>query len=297
MPKGNLRLWQQYSGGTCWKYSCLLCPDYCKSVFVHWCCSYLDCLLHTQGHSKGCPDDHNCLSCCRHNLFKLINSGWYYLLRILQRDSPRRLSSLSNHLQNTRIHYNLGNVGYLYVDLDSCVYFFMQFVFHAVKMATKLIPLYNILAWGIPIAVALPLLALDKLGLYPGWLVCATKPVPNGSPGQNALLLLLGGWLPELISIAFVIILYTIIGIHLCIQVCLYSYIQESYKILNSAWRIFVVYTRTLKLCGSMHHFSQPWYTTQSLATLVVSYIVGVPMAKLHCLYNYINFSHHIFLR
>ena len=98
-------------------------------------------------------------------------------------------------------------------------YFFMQVVFHAVKVATKLIPLYNLLAWGIPIAVGLPLLALDKLGLYPGWLVCYTKPVPNGSAGQNALLLLLGGWLPELISCAFVITLYTIIGIHLCIQV------------------------------------------------------------------------------
>ena len=54
-------------------------------------------------------------------------------------------------------------------------YFFMLYVFKAASLAMKLMPLYNILAWGLPVTIALPLLILDKLGLYPGWLVCCTK--------------------------------------------------------------------------------------------------------------------------
>ena len=96
-------------------------------------------------------------------------------------------------------------------------YFFMLYVFKVASLAMKLMPLYNILAWGLPVTIALPLLVLDKLGLYPGWLVCCTK--PDGSSGENILLLLLGGWFPELISCAFVSILYTVVGVHVCRQV------------------------------------------------------------------------------
>ena len=97
------------------------------------------------------------------------------------------------------------------------LYFFMLYVFKATSLAMKLMPLYNILAWGVPVIIGLTLLILDKLGLYPGWLVCCTK--PRESSAENALLLLLGGWLPELVSCAFVIILYTVVGVHICRQV------------------------------------------------------------------------------
>ena len=96
----------------------------------------------------------------------------------------------------------------------------MLYIFKATSLAMKLMPLYNILAWGVPVIIGLTLLILDKLGLYPGWLVCCTK--PRESSAENALLLLLGGWLPELVSCAFVVIvviLYTVVGVHICRQV------------------------------------------------------------------------------
>ena len=103
-------------------------------------------------------------------------------------------------------------------------YFFMLYVFNAASLAMKLMPLYNLLSWGIPVTIALTLLILDKLGLYPGWLVCCTK--PDGSSGENVLLLLLGGWFPELISCVFVSILYTVVGVHICRQVnCMWFFI------------------------------------------------------------------------
>ena len=102
-------------------------------------------------------------------------------------------------------------------------YFFMFYTFPQSTLALKLMPLYHILSWGVPIVVGLVLLIVGKLGLYPGWLVCYTK--PQGSAAERVLLLLLGGWLPELISCAFVIILYTVIGIHLCRQVIMSCYL------------------------------------------------------------------------
>lgn len=96
-------------------------------------------------------------------------------------------------------------------------YFFMHYVFRRGAFAMKLMPVYNLVAWGLPAVIGLSLLVLDRLGLYPGWLVCYTK--PRGSRGENVLLLLLGGWLPEIVSLFFVFGVYTFLFVLLCKQV------------------------------------------------------------------------------
>ena len=48
-------------------------------------------------------------------------------------------------------------------------YFFMLYVFKALSLAMKLMPLYNILAWGLPVTIALPLLIFRQTWTLP-WL-------------------------------------------------------------------------------------------------------------------------------
>lgn len=101
-------------------------------------------------------------------------------------------------------------------------YFCVYYVFNRKGLALKLMPVYNVAAWGLPIAVALPLLCLGKLGKRPEDAVIAPVCFVRLQDSVRELLAVLtfAQWIPEFASYVFVVVLYTAISVHLCRKVC-----------------------------------------------------------------------------
>ena len=96
-------------------------------------------------------------------------------------------------------------------------YFFLRYVLSTSAVSSKLIPVYNILCWGVPTIVAVSLLGAGKLGLYPLSPLCFVK--PQDSSAEYNTVHLFAGELAELVSFVFVGVLYTAISVHICKQV------------------------------------------------------------------------------
>jgi G protein-coupled receptor 157 len=101
------------------------------------------------------------------------------------------------------------------------VYLFLTIAFAKNRLANRLIPIFHIIAWGLPIFVALPLLCLNYLGYSPytsNW--CFIRDYNyehNKWLNTNTMLAFLGGRIiPEFISYLLIIILYSIIKCHIC---------------------------------------------------------------------------------
>ncbi len=99
-------------------------------------------------------------------------------------------------------------------------HFFLIIVFRRFQFAGKLVPVYNIIAWGVPLVIIVPLLVTDKLGYAPyaasNW--CYVKDYDYHGLKQDgvtvALILVAGkGW--EFISYASVTVLYLVIFCHI----------------------------------------------------------------------------------
>ena len=92
-------------------------------------------------------------------------------------------------------------------------YFFLVLVYQKGKLAARLIPLYNIIAWLGPLCIAVPMLVFGKLGYAPyvtsNW--CYIKD-DNGDPLTKKpfviLYILLGGNFWQVISYIVVLVLY-----------------------------------------------------------------------------------------
>ena len=100
-------------------------------------------------------------------------------------------------------------------------YFCVHYVFNRKGLALRLMPVYNVTAWGLPIAVALPLLCLGKLGKRPEDAVIAPVCFVRLQDSVRELLAVLtfAQWIPEFTSYIFVVVLYTAISVHLCRKV------------------------------------------------------------------------------
>lgn len=97
-------------------------------------------------------------------------------------------------------------------------HFFLIIVFKRFQFARKLLPVYNILAWGVPLVIIVPLLVMDKLGYAPyaasNWCYIKDYNYSGLNTKQDALtiaLILVAGKGWEFISYASVAILYLII--------------------------------------------------------------------------------------
>ena len=100
-------------------------------------------------------------------------------------------------------------------------HFFLIIVFKRIQLASKLLPLYNFIAWGGPLLIIVPLLATQKLGYAPyaasNW--CYVKDNNYTSRLSNdgltiAIILVAGkGW--EFVSYFAVTLLYIIIIVHI----------------------------------------------------------------------------------
>ena len=100
-------------------------------------------------------------------------------------------------------------------------HFVMVIVFKRVLLASKLIPVYNIIAWGGPLLIVVPLAVLGKLGYAPyaasNW--CFVKDDDYSSnlkeDSETILVILLAGKLWEIITYVSVTIFYIGIAIHI----------------------------------------------------------------------------------
>lgn len=97
-------------------------------------------------------------------------------------------------------------------------HFFLIIVFKRFQFARKLVPWYNIFAWGVPLVIVVPLLVTDKLGYAPyaasNWCYIKDYDYHGLNISQNgltiALILVAGkGW--EFISYVSVTVLYLLI--------------------------------------------------------------------------------------
>ena len=100
-------------------------------------------------------------------------------------------------------------------------HFFLIIVFKRVQLASKLLPLYNIIAWGGPLLIVIPLLATQKLGYAPyaasNW--CYVKDNNYTSrlseDGLTIAIIMVAGKGWEFVSYVAVTLLYILIIVHI----------------------------------------------------------------------------------
>ena len=93
------------------------------------------------------------------------------------------------------------------------LYFFLIIVFKRVQVASKLMVVYNFVAWGSPLLIVIPLLCLGKLGYshYAASNWCFVKGSSAHSDAWFILIVLVAGKFWEILSYVIVIILYVLI--------------------------------------------------------------------------------------
>lgn len=99
-------------------------------------------------------------------------------------------------------------------------YFFLIIVFKRVKVASSLMVFYNIVAWGMPLAIVVPLLALGRLGYShfaaSNW--CFVKDTHENklsSDLETNMLILVAGKFWEILSYFVVSVLYVVITVYM----------------------------------------------------------------------------------
>ena len=93
-------------------------------------------------------------------------------------------------------------------------YFFLVLVYSNSKLASRLIPLYNIIAWIAPMCIVVPLLVMNKLGYAPyvasNWCYIKDMNYGNSLPQHidTIIYILIGGKLWEVMCYVFITVLY-----------------------------------------------------------------------------------------
>jgi G protein-coupled receptor 157 len=99
------------------------------------------------------------------------------------------------------------------------LYFFLIMVFKRVRVASNLIILYNIIAWGGPLVVVIPLLAFKRLGYshYAASSWCYVKDVNKTltKDAESIVVILMAGKFWEILSYIVVSVLYVVITVHI----------------------------------------------------------------------------------
>ena len=104
------------------------------------------------------------------------------------------------------------------------VYLYLIIVKAKIRTAYRLMPLFHIIAWLLPLVITLPLLIKDRLGYAPfaasNWCFISARSVRNKDLCGNLnyelfLLVLVGGKLWEIITYVLIIILYMAIKLHI----------------------------------------------------------------------------------
>ena len=116
------------------------------------------------------------------------------------------------------------------------IYLYWTIVKKEVRTVNRLFPLYHVIAWGLPIAILLPLLILNKLGYSPvaasGWCYIRTNHVTQTFSTEslsmltweNIVLILVGGKALEIFTYITVISLYFLVFCNIRREVCSFRY-------------------------------------------------------------------------
>ena len=110
------------------------------------------------------------------------------------------------------------------------IYLYMVIVKTKIHLANKLIPLYHVIAWSLPLTITLPLLITGKLGYgryaVSNWCFIKSALSQNDKSYfcghlnyKTTLLVLFGGKLWELLTYAVIIVLYTAMKWHIHTEV------------------------------------------------------------------------------
>ena len=98
------------------------------------------------------------------------------------------------------------------------IYFLLASVFNRSTWINKPMPLYNIIGWGVPLAMILPLLILNKLGFEPDLrYTCFIRWTIHSTESDGYVVLGLW-WIPELLCASIILICYTSILIYVSCQ-------------------------------------------------------------------------------
>ena len=110
------------------------------------------------------------------------------------------------------------------------IYLYWTIVKKEVRTVNRLFPLYHVVAWGLPIAIVLPLLVLSKLGYSPvaasGWCYIRTNRVTfateslNMLTWENIVMIFVGGKALEIFTYIIVISLYLAVFCNIRREVC-----------------------------------------------------------------------------
>ena len=115
-------------------------------------------------------------------------------------------------------------------------YFCLIMVYRRLQLAGKLMPLYNIIAWGSPLLIVIPLFATGNLGYAPyaasNWCFVRVQNYTDSNfrhEGLTIFIVFMAGKLWEILSYVIVTILYIMIIVHMgrvsvCVYVCLNMY-------------------------------------------------------------------------
>ena len=98
------------------------------------------------------------------------------------------------------------------------IHFLLATIFNCPAWINKLLPLYNIVGWGVPLAIVLPLLIVDKMGFEPDTRTCFTRWAVHA-----AQYVVVGLWyIPEILCTVIILVCYiAIIAFISYQQVCI----------------------------------------------------------------------------
>ena len=100
------------------------------------------------------------------------------------------------------------------------VHFLLATILHHSKWTDRLMPLYNIVAWTLPIIVLLPLLITGKLGYTPTYQVSCYLAVGSERNAFRKAMEITALWIEVVICGVITVISYTIIAVYLYRKVC-----------------------------------------------------------------------------
>lgn len=104
------------------------------------------------------------------------------------------------------------------------MYLYLSLVHNKVALARRLLPIFHVISWGLPLVIVVPVLSTRHLGYsyYAASTWCYIKAPNNATNDQKTIemvLVLVAGKFWEISTYLFVIVFYVLIKRHISIQV------------------------------------------------------------------------------
>lgn len=99
------------------------------------------------------------------------------------------------------------------------IYLYLSLVHSKLLLVRKLLPVFHVVSWVLPLLISIPLLATKCLGYsyyaVSTWCFIDTTSNEDRSAGEKVLLVMLGGKFWEILTYVVVIVLYVLIKRHI----------------------------------------------------------------------------------